>query len=130
MIWRRRCLGCRVAPRVDLNAEEVETSAEAFADERGVLADAGGEGERVEAAERSRHRSNRGPEPVQEDVEREYGVGVACRGVPFNLDHVAGSAPKTLQARLQVGGVFERVGGKPPIREPPWPGPVTNIASR
>ena len=45
--------------------------ADAVAHERGVLADAAREDERVEAAERGRHRSDRGRDPVRVDVERE-----------------------------------------------------------
>ena len=50
-----------------------------LADARGVLAHAAGEHERVEPAERCRHRPDTGSQPVHVDVDRQPRVGVVAR---------------------------------------------------
>ena len=68
-----------VARGVELDAQEGEALGGQRPDGRRMLADAAGEDERVEPAERGRHRGDPGPQPVDVDVEREASVGLAGR---------------------------------------------------
>ena len=71
-----------------------------------------GEDERVEAAERDRHRADRGRDAVGEDVERERG---RRRRRGLELAHVAASRPTSAeQARLVLERVVELVDATSP----------------
>ena len=61
----------RVRLRVELDAEPGRLPADALADRRRVLADAGGEDDRVEAAERGGERAELAADPVDEEIDRE-----------------------------------------------------------
>ena len=62
---------CSFATRSSSTPRNARRRTDARADARGVLADARGEDERVEAAERDGHRGDRAGDAVREDVERE-----------------------------------------------------------
>ena len=69
-----------VALGVDGDAEEPEVRHSAGPDRRGVLADASGEDERIEAAHGGSHRRDPGTQAVHVDVERELRVLIAPVG--------------------------------------------------
>src|SRR4051794_19559966 len=56
---------------VELDAEEAQVRANTRAHAGGLLADARGEGERVETVERNGHRADGRCDAIREDVERE-----------------------------------------------------------
>ena len=61
----------RVGRRIELDAEPGRVAADALADRRGVLADAGGEDDRVEPAERGGERAELAADAVDEQVDRQ-----------------------------------------------------------
>src|SRR5207244_1619464 len=93
-------------------AEEPEPVADASADGGGVLADAGGEDERVEPAEGDAHRADRAGDPVRVDVERDPGLpGVRA----LELLDRAGDAGEADEAGLALERALQRLdrGGSP-----------------
>src|SRR6478736_6200096 len=61
--------------RVELDAEPRRLPAHALADRRGALADAGGEDDGVQAAERGGERAELAPDAIDEEFHRELRAG-------------------------------------------------------
>ena len=76
-----------------------------------MLADAGGEDERVEALRGHRHRRHGGRDSVRVDAQRELGVAAA---EALELVDVAGAAREAEQARLVLEHPVELVDGQAP----------------
>src|SRR5207237_9482302 len=92
---------------VELDAEETETAADAGAHRRGVLADAGGEGQRVDAAEDRGVGADVLRDPVREQLEREFGADVAAGGGVLQLAHVAAAAGDAEQSAPMIEQIVE-----------------------
>ena len=73
----------RVGVGIELDAEPRGVAADALAQRRAVLADAGGEHDRVEPAERGRERAELAADPVDEEVDRR--LGAAARRSPRSV---------------------------------------------
>ena len=70
-----------------------------------MLADAAGEREHVEAAERGGHRRDPGAQAVQVDLEREPSLASPVASAREDLAHVGGAGKPE-----QAGAVLERLG--------------------
>ena len=105
---RGRRPGALRSPLVELYAEEGEPLADRCAHRCRALADAGGEDERVQAAERRGHGGDGGGDAVHEDVEREP-AGLAC---VEDIAEVAARARERREPGLEVQRVVELVEGR------------------
>src|SRR5512144_2588601 len=90
---------------VELDAEPRGIAADALAQAPAVLADARGEDDRVEPAERGGERAQLAPDAVDEEVDRRLGRRVAAR---LERAHVARDAGDAEQARLLVDQLLDR----------------------
>ena len=88
-------------------AEKAESLADPLAHERGVLADAAGERDRVQAAERRRRGGDRRGHAVDVDGERE--------ALRIELAHVTRGAGESGEPRLVLEGVVELVDREPAL---------------
>ena len=93
------------ARRVELDAEPGRLPAHPLADRRRVLADAGGEDDRVEAAERRGERAELAADPVDEEVDGELRPRL---GRLEQRAHVARHARDAEQAGLAVDQLLDR----------------------
>ncbi len=128
----------RVARRVDRDPEPLEARQRAGAHDRVVLADAGGEDDRVGAAERGEVGADVLADPVAVDVERELGGGVArarrgggpracrCRR-PARAARCASSAPR--RSRRSRGCACAAGAARAPGRRRPERVPITSPSS-
>src|SRR5688572_1143085 len=99
--WPVRC----VRFRVELDAEPSCLAAHALADCDGALANAGGEDDRVQAAERRGEGAKLAPDAVNKEIHRQ--LGARLRGFEQNA-HVARDARYAEQARLLVDQFLKR----------------------
>ena len=108
----RRCARRR-APRRGMPAPRPRG-----AHRRRALADAAGEHQRVDAAERRRHRRDRRPQPVHVDVEGERGALVAG-GRPASTSRMSAVPARPEQPRLVLERVADLGGGQPAVLQQP-----------
>ena len=107
-----------VAGDVERHAEEAEPLGGPATNLGRVLADAAGEDERIEAAERRGHRGDSGAQPVHVDLERQP-RGRLTRSVTLDdLAHV-GAAGQTLEARPMLERLGELARRKALVLEQP-----------
>ena len=101
---RRRATRAAGRPRPDLHR---------------VLADPAREDERIEAAERGRHRRDARDEPVHVDVEGQRAALVARPRPGEHLAHVAGAPRQAEQAGLAVEGALGLLGSQARLAHDP-----------
>ena len=104
-----RCGSSRTPNQLSLAQTSRRTTGE-------VLADAAGEGDRVDTVERGDHPGDLAGQPVHVGVERELGRESPLSRARDHLPHVARGLAQAEQART---GVRARRRARPPVR-PPW----------
>src|SRR5581483_4559196 len=102
---------CGVALRVDLNAEKFETIADARADRPGVLADAAGEDERIDSAERRPKRADRFRNRINVHVHGEAAGGFGLFAIEKQL-HVGTLLRYAEESGSFAQDLFDLIRGK------------------